>query len=184
MRRIAKKLFFLLLPILAGVAFFVLTAFFHIFGPYEGRVVDAMTGEPIAGAVILVRFETCTYQEGEIVNRFADAVETLTGGDGAFSIPSHRIFLVRPLHRWVSEGAALVFKPGYGCFPKFRGSAAEGKSLSTLPENERVTIRLPRLESMTERKENLSAIYAPGVPEEKMPRLLEMKRTEMARIGL
>jgi len=134
--------------------------------------------------VILVRFETSRYQEGEIVNRFANAVETVTDRNGSFNIPSKSVFLVRPLHRWVSEGMALVFKPGYGCFPKFKGSAVEGKTVSTLPENERITIRLPRLETLAEREENLSYIYAPGVPEEKRPLLSQMKRIEMTQIKI
>lgn len=184
MKTTPKKLIFLILPALALVAFLSLTAFFHLFGPYYGRVVDAMTGEPIAGAVILVRFETCTYQEGEIVNRFADAVETVTDRKGDFNIPSHRVFLFRPLHQWIPEAMALVCKPGYGCFPKFKGSAVEGKTISTLPENERVAILLPRLETPEQRKENLSYIYAPGVPEEKMPHLLQMKRIETDQVNM
>jgi hypothetical protein len=183
MKTTPKKLLFLLLPALTLLAFLSLTAFFHLFGPYYGRVVDSMTGEPIAGAVILVRFETCTYQKGEIVNRFADAVETVTDRKGDFSIPSHRIFLFRPLHQWMPAGMALVCKPGYGCFPKFPGSTVEGKPVSTLPENERVTIRLPQLETPEERRENLSYIYAPQVPEEKMPRLNQMKRFETDQVN-
>jgi hypothetical protein len=184
MKTATKKLLFLFLPVLALLAFLSLTAIFHPFGPYHGRVVEAMTGEPLAGAVILVRFETCTYQEGEIVNRFADAVETVTDRKGDFSIPSHRVFLFRPLHQWIPEAMALVCKPGYGCFPKFKGSAVEGKTIRTLPENERVAIRLPRMETPEQRKENLSYIYAPGVPEEKMPHLLEMKRIETDQVNM
>jgi hypothetical protein len=183
MKTVTKKLLFQFLPVLAILAFLSLTALFHGFGPYHGRVVDAITGEPLAGAVILVRFETCTYQGGEIVNRFADAVETATDQNGNFSIPSHRVFLFRPLHQWLPEGMVLVCQPGYGCFPKFKGSTVEGKTVSTLPENERATVRLPRLETPAQRKENLSYIYAPRVPEEKMPRLLQMKRIETNQVN-
>jgi len=184
MKTATKKFLFQFLPVLALLAFLSLTALYHCFGPYHGRIVDAATGEPLAGAVILVRFETCTYQGGEIVNRFADAVETETDGKGDFSIPSHRVFLFRPLHQWIPEAMTLVCKPEYGCFPKFRGSTVEGKTLSTLPENERVTIRLPRMETPEQRKENLSYIYAPQVPEEKMPRLLQIKRNEADQVKM
>lgn len=181
-RKMTIGRFFILIAAVAVSAFIILTAFFHTFGPYGGRVVDAETGEPISGAVVLVYFETAAYKEAEIVHHFADAVEAVTDQNGEFTIPSHDIFLIRPLHQWVAGGTSIVFKPGYASFPKFKGAVIEGKAVSTLPEGVRVTVRLPRLGSTEERKKNLPMVYTPGVPVEKMPRLAELKRLEMNEI--
>lgn len=77
-------------------------------GPFRGQVVDFDTGDPIAGAYVMVMWirDAPSLHSGE---SFYDAQETRTGADGWFEIPYER--------RWITafvEGPDVrVFVPGY-----------------------------------------------------------------------
>jgi hypothetical protein len=62
----------------------------HEFGPFMGKVVDAETGEPIEGAVVLIVFSIESSSLGGSVNSFADAIETLTDAQGEFKFTPKR----------------------------------------------------------------------------------------------
>lgn len=76
---------------------------------YKGTVVDAETGEPIEGVVVLgVWYKEYPTPAGA-VSRFYDAKETVTGKDGEFAIQGIglRVFTnIVPMH-------VLIFKAGY-----------------------------------------------------------------------
>lgn len=77
-------------------------------GPFQGRVVDAETGQPIAGAHVMVLWirepPSLHYTQW-----FYDAQETVTDADGRFDIPRE----TRLLTAWVREPAVSVFAPAY-----------------------------------------------------------------------
>jgi hypothetical protein len=67
------------------ILFIILTAgctITHEFGPFMGKVVDAESGEPVKGAVVLIVFSIESSSLGGSVNSFADAIETLTDAQG------------------------------------------------------------------------------------------------------
>jgi hypothetical protein len=77
-------------------------------GPFRGQVVDFDTGEPIAGAYVMVMW----LREPPALHlrqTFYDARETRSGYDGWFEIPYER----RWLTAFVSAPAVSVFVPGY-----------------------------------------------------------------------
>jgi hypothetical protein len=77
-------------------------------GPFRGQVVDFDTGEPIAGAYVMVMWirDRPALHSGE---SFYDAQETRTGADGWFEIPYER----RWVTAFVNPPAVNVFVPGY-----------------------------------------------------------------------
>ena len=77
-------------------------------GPFRGQVVDFETGEPIAGANVMVMWirDRPSLHSGESVY---DARETVTDGGGRFEIPYERGWLTA----WVNAPAISVFSPGY-----------------------------------------------------------------------
>lgn len=156
----------------------------HEYGPYRGKVVEKETGEPIEGAVVFLRFYTGSGNIGGMTSHYADAVETLTDAEGGFMIPPHRVNTFRLLHGWVKEAYTIVFKPGYGAFPRHRESEPE-LDYGALPANEPVTIKLPKLETREERKRNLWNIsFTSDVPHKKWRNLFEYRNIESIEVGL
>lgn len=138
----------------------------HEYGPYMGKVVEKETGAPIEGAVVFMQFYTGVGNIGGMTSHYADAVETLTDVKGDFLIPLHRVNTFRILHGWVKEGYTIIFKPGYGAFPRHRETTLTHPN-GTLPANERIIIELPKLKNLEERKGNLRNIPALSAPPEK-----------------
>jgi hypothetical protein len=168
-----------LLAILASVLllFFIGTTV-KLIGPYHGKVVDVETGEPIEGAVVLITFLI----EGPYdVSSFGDAIEVLTGENGEYKIPRKMIIKIRPMHVWQTP-RVLIFKPGYGDFPRHKGSLVEGGEYVT---NKQLTIKLPKLKTRQERLDNLGMLGTdPSVPSDKKKIFINLKKKEFAELGL
>jgi hypothetical protein len=81
----------------------------RIDGPYEGKVIDADTGKPIAGVVVLGTWSKETPTVAGAVHHYYDAMETITDKDGEFRI--------KGLGLVASSGVlpmdVLLFKAGY-----------------------------------------------------------------------
>jgi len=171
-----KKMIRYSLIFLAIVTFIAIA---HIYGPYTGKIVDLETGEPIEGAAVLMVFDTETFFD---VSSYGDAVETLTDSKGEFRIPWFLALTFHPISSWESHGYVTIFKPGYGAYPGHDDSKPLFMPNGTLPENEYVTIRLPRLKTIEERKINL--ISLPDIPRRKMKNLIRLEREERINVGL
>ena len=157
------------------------------YGPYRGKVVDAETGKAIEGAVVFVRFDTLEYgSPGGPNSKYIDSVEVLTDENGEFAIPVHKIRTFKILHRWDPYETVIIFFPGYGVFPKHPKSLRDHPELEhMLPEETYVTIQLPKLKTIQERKKNLHKIFVPlSVPEKKQKLLLDQINNERKMLGL
>ena len=77
-------------------------------GPFRGQVVDFDSGEPIAGAYVIVMWLR-ERPALHLTQSVYDARETTTGRDGRFEIPYER----RWLTAFVTGPAVSVFIPGY-----------------------------------------------------------------------
>jgi len=97
-------IFFTVLILLPGCVYAV-----RVDGPYEGKVIDADTGEPIEGVVILGVWYTSQFSPAGGVSNFYDARETMTDKNGEFSIPGMGLRVLSNLQPM----DALIFKAGY-----------------------------------------------------------------------
>jgi len=118
--------------------------------PFEGKVIDAETKEPIEGAVVLGVYYFTAYTIAGSNSYVEDGQETLTNKNGEFKLPRTRRWFV--LHRGYPEGKLVIFKPGYGVFPRHRRSEAVGVNKSWPPPGKYIVYELPRLRTLEERK--------------------------------
>jgi hypothetical protein len=78
-------------------------------GPYSGRVIDADTGAPVEGVVVLGVWNTEQITPGGAVHSFHDARETVTDKNGEFEIPGMGFMILEN----VTPMDVLIFKAGY-----------------------------------------------------------------------
>jgi len=78
-------------------------------GPYSGRVIDADTGAPVEGVVVLGVWNTEQITPGGAVHNFHDARETVTDKNGEFEIPGMGLKILSN----VTPMDVLIFKAGY-----------------------------------------------------------------------
>ena len=72
---------------------------------FAGKVIDAETGQPIDGAILLVEW-TKTRGFGNTYTTSEKAVEVFSDKNGAVQIPGYNV-------RFVNEPDVTVYKPGY-----------------------------------------------------------------------
>jgi hypothetical protein len=169
------------LPILFLVVWFNVP--YYYLPPFEGKVIDAETKEPISGAAVLAVY----YGEYPTVagaNTYAiDAQETLTDEKGEFNIAE--------VKEWFGdhpgtpvEANLMIFKPGYGAFPHHRGSRAIGENSSWPPPGKYVVYELPKLKTREERKANLRFQYYEGFGDRIFSHFLNLINEEYRNLGL
>ena len=66
-------------------------------GPYRGRVVEARSGKPLAGVLVIGYWTYMSANVGGGTTHCLDAKETLTDENGEFEIPARYAALFRPL---------------------------------------------------------------------------------------
>ncbi len=173
-----KKIKFIVLPLAIvslPVLYFVIfsTIPYYELMPFEGKVTDADTKEPIGGAAVLAVY----YDEAVTIagtNRFViDLQETLTDGMGGVKIPEVKEWLGdRP--GTVVEAELIIFKPGYGAFPRHKRSRAVSGQKPTIRTEKIIVYELPKLKTREERKDNvifmdsyISPLYLGAINEER-----------------
>jgi hypothetical protein len=143
-------------------------------GPFRGQIVDAETGQPIAGAVVLVVWWEAVPTPVQTNRKFYDARETVTDAEGRFEVPRRpppffgfRIFPPR----------VTYIAPGY----------AAQDEVVTPPDGQPLVastvVKMRRLTTKEERVKNQRR-YPPSIPAAKMPRLLQALNRERAALGL
>lgn len=156
------------------------------FGPYMGKVVDAETEKPIEGAVVFMECSSLSPTLAGSQYHYIDAKEVLTNSKGEFYIEL-RVNTLRPGHFW-ERPKFIIFKPGYGVYPDYPGSSSDitiKDAPSFFPENKFVTIRLPKLLTKNERKNNLSNTYTGlEVPYKNKEKLYRLVNEERSHLGL
>jgi hypothetical protein len=148
--------------------FAILCAFiiFRYDGPYKGRVLDAGTGQPLEGVVVLGVWYEGHPGPGGGSHKYYDAQETVTDKDGNFDIKGLGLktrFLIEPMD-------VIIFKSGYesvdmypwksfyleGAFPRDKIKFGSG----------RVIFLLKKL-TMDERRKQGTPSSTAEVPDEK-----------------
>lgn len=88
---------------------------------FKGKVIDAETKEPIAGAVVVVVYDKATMGLGAgALSSIINVREVLTDKEGMFRISSYTT-IIQPFSV-EDEAVFIIFKPGYGSFPHLRVS--------------------------------------------------------------
>jgi hypothetical protein len=140
-------------------------------GPYEGRVIDADTGEPIEGVVVLGKWSTEIITPGGATHNFYDAQETVTDKDGEFSIEGLGLKILSN----VIPMDVLIFKAGYE-YESGSWSSLKKYAKKIKWEGNKAIIPLRKL-TMEERKKQLGNFSPPGeAPKEKV--ILMLKEIE------
>jgi hypothetical protein len=150
-------------------------------GGYQGRVVDATSGQPVAGAVVLgIWYKKTIDPGGGGYAPYLDARETVTDSSGLFSLPgSGKTALFK-------EFRILVFKAGYEALSAYGAVAWSELKEGGILENEirwdgnRPIISL-RKQSDAEIMARRLMLRPMEVPADKMP-LLTRELAEESRI--
>jgi hypothetical protein len=95
---------------------------------YHGQVVDAETGKPIEGAVVVVEWHKKAIYEMDGGSTFHNAREALTGADGKFVLDSSPGIDWNPLTH-IQAPEIIVFYPGYRPF-----TAAHPEDIGTISD--------------------------------------------------
>lgn len=120
---------------------------------FYGKVLDTETKKPIEGAVVLAVYSKEVPGVAGSSSCDADAQETLTGESGEFKIPWKLRWFA--LHRGFTQGRLIIFKPGYGAFPRHTRSEALGENKSWPSPEKYIVYELPELKTKEERKKNV-----------------------------
>ena len=166
-------------------------------GPWRARVVDAETGQPLEGVVVLAAwFKYTASVGGWAAQKYYASEEVVTGPDGRFQIRARWAFTWLPFFTTVKGPEFSIFKPGYGQW-RFRG-ADEWLKLSPEDRDARVEeawerfegkgviIELPPLKNREERLKFFP--WASGwpsdvIPDVRMSRYLEALDQEAVALG-
>ena len=163
-------------------------------GPWKAQVVDAETGQPLEGVVVLMYWIKYTGgPAGWAGGEFYDAEEVVTGPDGRFVVPSRWGFTLNPFKKVFRQ--MVIFKPGYGQW-ELR-DAKEWEKLSDWEskarreeawkqfEGDGVVMDLPPLKTREERLKFYGSFRGSPtlVPPERTKQLDEAEDAERAYLG-
>ena len=160
----------------------------NYFDSHYGKVIDLSTKEPIQGAAVLAIYNTSGLDHTERV----DAVEVVTNDKGYFKIPGTLLFTFRLLGAWDPFPQIFIYKPGYGCFPKYKKEKVINDRNSSeihfvpsysLPTATPLTIALDKLTD-EERRQHYYCTGDGDVPYEKMREMIKLQHLEQINLKL
>lgn len=135
--------------------------------PFDARVVDANTGQPIAGAIVLAHWalrQSMALDSPGIVDEL-EVVETTTDSDGRFHIPGFTKLNPSLKVLWWEDPAIIIYKPGYDIGGVFRSEYSLNE-VNQLPAKRKSqlagkTLRLPPWTGDDEKKATyLSSLHS------------------------
>lgn len=146
----AKNLIVVIFALLLALPFSASAAIFRYDGPYEGKVVDADTGGPIEGAVVLGVWYRIHPNVAGWSSEFYDSVETLTDKDGNFYIKGLGVLLMSN----IDTMNIIIYKSGYKHLGSSWESFKDGYRLREIVkwEGDKAIVPLKRLNFEQRRK--------------------------------
>jgi len=142
-------------------------------GPYEGRVIDVDTGQPIEGVVVLGDWSREHISPGGAVHTFYDAQETVTDKNGDFRIEGMGLKILSN----VTPMDVLIFKAGYEYFESPWESLKKSKYLIAKKkikwEGSKAIIPLRKLTIEERRKQSIPYPPDEAIKEGKASLILE-----------
>ena len=153
-------------------------------GDYHGQVVDAETGKPIEGAVVVVEWHKKPRIAMGGINYFHSATETLTDPEGKFSLDSSPGIDWNPFTYVGHAPFILAFYPGYrpftAAYPEDIGTTSDlNKIAEAFERGVVVKLRKQTLESEQKRYTDTSGfgpIMAPYTVIPNFHRLINIQR--------
>ena len=157
-------------------------------GPLTAQIVDAETGKPIAGVVVVALYQKKTPGGVHPNTDFYDVDETVTDADGRFSFPARELPTSTPLVHVIGP-EMIIFKAGYAGW-RFQGVDSRqhvdpGVRDAAVAEGWRkfkttgVVIEITPVTTRDER--SLARSHArrfPPIPEDRAPRLRQALEDE------
>lgn len=164
----------MVLPLCSGCA-----SMLRYDGPYEGKVIDAQTKQPIEGAVVHGSWDKRNLSG---YGEYYDSYEVLTDKNGEFRIPGKGLLVLSK----IESMGLTIFKVGYE--QSFDGSQWSGLKEAKWPNEEitwkgnKGTFKLRQL-TMSERQKR--SVILPATEPGKKQRLLRIESNkEMKEIGM
>lgn len=151
-------------------------------GPYKGRVVDAETRQPLAGATVLAVWyrEVPTAPHGPAED-YHDALELLADANGEFVVPKTTHFT---LIGKIREPQLVVYHPGYAPFPSME-ARPQDKDVEAAYAQRFFGVELSKLKTREQRVRHarLPASVDHRIPENKFPNLIRLVNEERQALG-
>jgi hypothetical protein len=155
----------------------------HSYGPYQGRVVDTETKEPIQGAVVVAVWRRDKIYPLHSTRVIHAVRETLTDRDGRWRIEARQLEERSP--RRALRPSFVIFFPGYGSFPK--AHVAPGGFIGGIFEGKGTTVELRRLTTREERivhQRWLDPWSLSDAPWREIPEFMRLLSVEDQQLGL
>jgi hypothetical protein len=162
-------------------------------GPWRAQIVDAETGQPIEGVIVLAVWDKRTFAWPHPDRHYHDSEEVVSDKDGRVVISARIVTSRHPFEVYIGP-LLTIFKAGYGRW-QFHGTpTASNEDLMVVRQradanrerfaHEGVVIVMSRVKSLEERKEILDRLMPVEVPQAKIPRILAAYSEERVRLGL
>jgi len=149
-------------------------------GPYRGRVLDAETGKPLAGVVVVAVWRRDRIMPFHSRSEHYAAREALTNADGEFVIDAND--MERNAPKRTRHPFFTIFLPGYG---RPRVPAGTPPTLTRrFYEGPGNTVELPQLKTKEERLAHLRKIDLYGAPFTEVPEFTRLINQERVMLGL
>jgi hypothetical protein len=148
-------------------------------GPYHGRVVDAETGQPLAGAVAVVVWSRERILPLHSSTVFHAVREALTGPDGTWVLDGRDVEMRAPPQTY--PPSLDVYYPGYAAITSNVFIKSGGALIGDLVAGG--TVRLPRLRVREERRRGFGLVPDTPTPFKDVPNLMRLINVERARLG-
>ena len=152
-------------------------------GPYRGRVLDAETGRPLAGVVVVAVWRRDRVIPFHSRSEHYAAREALTNADGEFVIDAND--MERNAPKRTRHPFFTIFLPGYG---RPRVPAGTPPTLTRrFYEGPGNTVELPRLRTREERREYVATMSPYSLSEEpfmEIPEFIRLVNEESVAVGL
>ena len=163
-------------------------------GPWRAQVLDAETGQPLEGVVIVALWEKYTTSPaGWAGGRTIAVEEAVTGPDGRFEIPAKTLINWLPILTEIRGPEFVIVKPGYGYWTIVRPEAKPNRPREELRYPAEVlaeqgaVIAMPPLKTQEERLKffgGSSWRRLPGdIPADRIKRFLELEDREGQYLG-
>jgi hypothetical protein len=154
----------------------------RIDGPYKGRILDEVTGQPIEGAVVLGVWYSVAAGPGGGSSKYYDAQETVTDKDGNFEIKGLGLKIMTT----VEPMGVIIFKTGYeyiGFMPWESFMIDKLMREKVKWEWGRAIIPMKKL-TMEERRKQHADKGSGSIPDNKMRLLIKELNKEYSELGI